>query len=103
ARGRATGEKFAFDPARAEWLRGRVDVVSLANNHALDQGAAGRDDSVRALDGAGVVATYDGHDGVVARRGRRVTILARAFSPDADLDGGDAAALVAAVARASRP
>jgi poly-gamma-glutamate capsule biosynthesis protein CapA/YwtB (metallophosphatase superfamily) len=103
ARGVAHDETFAFAPARAAWLHDRVDVVSLANNHALDQGAAGRDDSVRALDGAGVAAAFDGHDATVARRGRRVTILARFFAPADDLDGSDAAALVAAVARAPRP
>src|SRR5207253_34515 len=86
------GERVAFvlvasAPERAAWLRGRVDVVSLATNHALDRGAAGRDDTVRALDGAGVAAAFDGHDATLARRGRRVTILARAFAPDADLDG----------------
>ena len=96
-------EKFAFDPARATWLRGRVDVVSLANNHALDAGTAGRDDTVRALGGAGVAAAFAGHDAVVTRRGTRVTVLARAFAPDADLDGPEAAALVAAVTRAPRP
>lgn len=99
----AGGERFAFAPARAAWLHGRVDVVSLANNHALDEGEAGRDDTVRALRGAGVAAAFAGHDATVERRGRRVTVLARAFAPDADLDGADAAALVAAVARAPRP
>ena len=103
ARAATGGERFAFDPARAAWLRGRVDVVSLANNHALDQGASGRDDTVRALDGAGVAAAFAGHDAVMTRRGRRVTVLARSFAPDADLDGPEASALVAAVARAARP
>lgn len=108
ARGAADGDRlgrdrFAFDPARAGWLRGRVDVVSLANNHALDHGPAGRDDTVRALAGADVAAAFDGQDARVARRGRDVTVVARAFTPDADLDGPDAAALVAAVARAARP
>jgi poly-gamma-glutamate synthesis protein (capsule biosynthesis protein) len=92
-------EHFGFDPARTDWLRGRVDVVSLANNHALDQGAAGRDDTSRALAAAGVGAAWAGHDAVAGG----VTIVARAFLPDADLDGADAAALVAAVARARRP
>ena len=101
---RAAGkDKFAFAPARAAWLRERVDVVSLANNHALDQGAAGRDDTVRALAAVGVAAAFDGHDAVVTRRGRKVTVLSRFFAPDADLDGADAGALVAAVARAARP
>ena len=99
ARGPATKDRFAFDPARAAWLRGRVDVVSLANNHALDQGAAGRDDTVRALDG--VAAAYEGHDATIARRGRHVTVIARALLPDADLDAQTE--LVAAVARAARP
>ena len=103
ARGPAGDQTFAFDPARAAWLRGRVDAVSLANNHALDQGAAGRDDTVRALDGAGVAAAFAGHDATIVRRGRRVTLLARAFAPNDDLDGADAAALVAAVAHAARP
>lgn len=98
-RGPATEDRFAFDPARAAWLRGRVDVVSLANNHALDQGDEGRADTVHALDGAGVAAAFDGHDAVRAR----LTVIARAFAPDDDLDGAVADALVRAVARAARP
>jgi hypothetical protein len=92
-------EHFAFAPARAGWLAGRVDVVALANNHALDQGLAGRDDTVRALAAAGVAAAWEGHDARV----RGVTVIARAFAPDADLDGPAAAALVTAVAQAPRP
>jgi poly-gamma-glutamate synthesis protein (capsule biosynthesis protein) len=99
----AKGERFAFDPARAGWLGGHIDVVSLANNHALDAGAAGRDDTVRALAAAGVAAAFDGHDAAIVRRGRRVIVIAHAFAPDADLDGDDAAALVTRVARAARP
>ncbi|HEX9101665.1 MAG TPA: CapA family protein, partial [Polyangia bacterium] len=37
----AAKERFRFDPARAAWLRGRVDVAALANNHVLDWGRAG--------------------------------------------------------------
>ncbi|MDB4970782.1 MAG: Capsule biosynthesis protein capA [Myxococcales bacterium] len=103
ARGPAEGERFAFEPARAQWLRGQIDVVSLANNHALDQGIAGRDDSVRLLEAIGVQAAFEGHDATIARRGRRLTLIARAFAPDAELEGDDAAALVAAVLRAPRP
>ena len=103
ARGSVGDERFRFDPARAGWLRERIDVVSLANNHALDQGAEGRDDTVRALATVDVAAAYDAHDAIVTRRRRQVTVMARAFAPDADLDGAEAAALVAAVARAARP
>jgi len=99
----APKDRFAFDPGRADWLRGRVEVVSLANNHALDQGAAGRDDTVRALAGAGVLAAFGGHDAVVTRRGRAITVIARAFAPDAALDGPEARALVDAVGRARHP
>jgi poly-gamma-glutamate capsule biosynthesis protein CapA/YwtB (metallophosphatase superfamily) len=101
--GAARDDRFAFDPARAAWLRGRLDVVSLANNHALDQGVDGRADTVRALDGAGVTAAFEGHDATVRPRGRPITVIARAFAPDADLDGPEAAALAEAVARAARP
>jgi poly-gamma-glutamate synthesis protein (capsule biosynthesis protein) len=95
---------FAFDPARATWLRDRVDVVSLANNHALDAGRDGREDTVRALDGVGVAATFEGRDASVTRRGRRVTVLARSFAPSADLDDSpEVMALIAAVADAPRP
>jgi poly-gamma-glutamate capsule biosynthesis protein CapA/YwtB (metallophosphatase superfamily) len=99
----ARDDRFAFEPGRAAWLRGRLDVVSLANNHALDQGVAGRDDTVLALDGAGVAAAFEGHDATVRSRGRRITVIARAFAPEADLDGAEAAVLTAAVARASPP
>src|SRR5581483_6155701 len=56
-------------------LDGRVDVASLANNHALDQGAAGRDDTARALAAAGVQPAWRDHDAELRRRGRRVIVL----------------------------
>jgi Bacterial capsule synthesis protein PGA_cap len=75
--------RFAAPPERAAWLRGRVSVVSLANNHAADQGDAGRDDTARALAANGVAAAWEAHDAELSARGRRVTVLARAFPPDA--------------------
>ncbi len=101
--GSGADDCFVFAPERAEWLRERVDVVALANNHALDQGAAGRDDTVRALARAGVAAAYESRDAVIVRRGRRVTIITRQFAPEAPLDDAAADALVAAVAHAARP
>ncbi len=85
-RGLESDARFRVAPARAAWLKGRVDVVSLANNHALDQGEAGRDDTVRALAGVGVSAAWKGHDGEVVRDGRRVIVVARALAPAAELD-----------------
>jgi poly-gamma-glutamate synthesis protein (capsule biosynthesis protein) len=87
------GQKFAAPPETAPWLRG-LDAVSLANNHALDQGERGRDDTVRFLGVEGIV-------GVVGEaRVKGVTLLARYFPPDDDLDGSE---LVEAVRRAPKP
>jgi poly-gamma-glutamate synthesis protein (capsule biosynthesis protein) len=82
--------RFAAPPERAEALRGRVDAVSLANNHALDQGEPARDDTVRALASVGVGAAWDGRAAVIERNGRRVILLAKAFAPSADLDAESA-------------
>ena len=100
ARRRALSRSRRRGPA---WLQGRVDVVSLANNHALDQGAAGRDDTVRALAGAGVAAALDGHDAVLVDAAGGDGARRAPSRPRRDLDGAAAAALVAAVARAARP
>ena len=79
--------RLAAPPQRASTLRGRLDVVSLANNHALDQGAAGLDDTRAHLERAGVAWADASRDAVLTRAGRRVIVIARAFAPDADLDG----------------
>jgi poly-gamma-glutamate capsule biosynthesis protein CapA/YwtB (metallophosphatase superfamily) len=92
--------RFAAPPAAAAPLRGLFDVVSLANNHALDQGEAGRADTAEALRPLGVAAAFEGQDAVVERAGRRVQVIAR------DLGDGvapaDEQALAAAVAAARR-
>ncbi len=73
---------FAFDPAIADTLRTlNVDVVSTANNHALDQGRAGAAETASVLDRSGV-----GHVGdqvrddtapwVTTVRGKRVAMFA---------------------------
>lgn len=74
--------RFQAPPARAAWLKGRVDVVSLANNHALDQGEAGREDTARALADVGVRAAWRGHD---VRLGR-VTVVARDAPEPAEVE-----------------
>jgi len=43
------------------------DVVSLANNHAMDYGTVGLEDTVAALDGVGVRHAGSGHDSTEAR------------------------------------
>ncbi len=59
------------------------DVVSLANNHAMDFGNAGRESTMRALDSAGIL--HSGPVGDVARltiRGRRIALIAFGFDND---------------------
>jgi poly-gamma-glutamate synthesis protein (capsule biosynthesis protein) len=88
--------RFAAPPSLARALAGRLDVVSLANNHALDQGEAGRADTERALADAHIAAAAPQH----AARVRGLRVIARDFAPAADLDAADD--LVAAVRRARR-
>jgi poly-gamma-glutamate capsule biosynthesis protein CapA/YwtB (metallophosphatase superfamily) len=88
-------QKFAARPERAAALRGRLDVLSLANNHALDQGVSGREDTRRALRELGITGV------VTQARVKGVTFLARDFAPSADLDAETE--LVEAVRRAPRP
>ena len=75
---------FVFrSPKRyAAYLRDAgFDVVSLANNHAQDFGDPGRDSTMLALDGVGIL--HSGREGDVAEwtvRGRRVAMIA--FAPN---------------------
>jgi poly-gamma-glutamate synthesis protein (capsule biosynthesis protein) len=87
-------QKFGAPVEVAAWLRGRLEAVSLANNHALDQGAEGRAETQRLLSSLGIAAVSD------ETRTGGVTILARYFPPDDALDGAD---LIAAVKRAQHP
>jgi poly-gamma-glutamate synthesis protein (capsule biosynthesis protein) len=84
--GAAKIDRFVASPARVAALCGRLDAVSLANNHALDAGAEGRDETAHVLAGAGIGAAWAGHPVELARAGRRVQLVARAFAPSADLD-----------------
>jgi poly-gamma-glutamate synthesis protein (capsule biosynthesis protein) len=90
--------RFAADPALARGLAGRVDVAVLENNHALDAGAKGRADTVRALEGAGVAAALEASPAVVERGGLRVTVLARDLPREPSAQ--DIRTLTAAVKRA---
>jgi poly-gamma-glutamate capsule biosynthesis protein CapA/YwtB (metallophosphatase superfamily) len=74
--------RFAAPPERAEWLRGRFDVVSLANNHARDQGDHGFADTVKALAARDVAAAWKGHDAVLKLRGRTISVIARHITDD---------------------
>ncbi|HUK77662.1 MAG TPA: CapA family protein [Thermoleophilia bacterium] len=60
--------RFQGDPRLAAALaRAGVDVVNVANNHAVDQGRAGLLDSIRRLKAAGVQVVGGGRDAAAAR------------------------------------
>jgi poly-gamma-glutamate synthesis protein (capsule biosynthesis protein) len=69
--------RFNAPPAVARWLQGKVDVVSLANNHALDQGAPGLVETVGHLRAQGIQAATASTDAELIRQGRRVRLIAR--------------------------
>lgn len=72
--------RFNAPPTVARWLKGRVDVVSLANNHALDQGEAGLAETVEHLKAQGVAAATASTDAEWSPRGRRMRLIARNLS-----------------------
>lgn len=78
ADGTPTGPlRFNAPPAAARWLKGRVDAVSLANNHAMDQGAQGLAETVSLLREQGIQAATADADAELERKGRRVRLIAR--------------------------
>jgi hypothetical protein len=72
--------RFNAPPAVARWLQGKVDVVSLANNHALDQGTQGLAETVAHLRAQGIQAATASTDAELVRRGQRVRLIARELS-----------------------
>ena len=75
-----------------------IDVVSLANNHALDYGPEGLRDTIATLDAAGIAHCGAGEDDAVARRpaflearGLRVAFLSYAATPGAVAAASDVA------------
>jgi hypothetical protein len=81
------GECFAFQapPSTAGQLRGLgFDLVNQANNHALDYGLPGRQQTIAALDRAGLANTgFPGEITVLRVAGMRVAFLGFAPYPSA--------------------
>ena len=96
---------YAFrTPTRytAGLLHGGVDVVSLANNHAMDLGVAGQDATMAALDAAGIA--HAGRYGDIASievNGLKVAFLA-AHSGSCCLNVNEIDEVVGAIALADR-
>ena len=61
------------DPKYARILTsGSVEAVSMANNHRLDFGAKGTNDTVAALEEEGIVYAYDKNIGIYETKGIRI-------------------------------
>ena len=54
---------------------GGIEVVSLANNHALDYGPEGRNDTYDALETAGCTCMAEGKSLIIEEKGLRIGIL----------------------------
>ena len=75
----ATKNEFCFraDPSHVLALSlSGIEAVSLENNHIMDFGQQGFDDTVSALESQGIVWAGDGHMGLYTVRGVRIGMLA---------------------------
>ena len=67
--------RFQADPAAATALReAGFSVLTLANNHMLDYGAAGLQDTINFLDRCGILHTGAGKDLRAARQAAAITV-----------------------------
>ena len=64
------------DPAYVEALTaGSVEAVRMANNHLMDYYEAGRDDTVAAVEGAGIVYAFNDRVGIYETKGIRIGLI----------------------------
>ncbi len=94
----STAAQLGAPGSHADWLCGRFEVVSLANNHMLDHGENGLQFTRARLLSVGVMGVERAHE---IRPG--VWLLARDFRPAINLDSdGSVAELVAEVQRRAK-
>ena len=74
-------------------LQGGVECVTLANNHALDYGAAGKRDTIAALENAGIAYVDSTYVTVLDKDGVRIGITGSNMRLDRDLFLAQAKAL----------
>lgn len=58
---------------------GSVEAVTVANNHTLDYGTAGRDDTIANLEAAGITVSGNGRLGVFEKNGVKVGMTGYCF------------------------
>ena len=73
-RWRDTPSHRAPSPSAGALARAGFDVAGLANNHAMDEGRHGLEDTLRFLEGAGILPLGAGVDEASARRGLVVSL-----------------------------
>ncbi|MDD3214662.1 MAG: CapA family protein, partial [Eubacteriales bacterium] len=85
---------FIGKPEYADILtQGGVECVTLANNHAMDYGEAGKRDTVSVLDSAGLMYCDDTYVTVLEKDGIRIGFTASGLAFDADAYLAQAAVL----------
>jgi hypothetical protein len=93
------GKRYAVLWARPEHARTlakyKVTAVNLANNHAMDQGVAGVEETVRTLDAQGIAHVGAGTSldeawkpMIVEVRGLKIAFVGASYTSRADLDPG---------------
>jgi poly-gamma-glutamate capsule biosynthesis protein CapA/YwtB (metallophosphatase superfamily) len=73
------GNEFVFSapPEYVEILtQGSIEAVSFENNHALDHGQAGIDETTANFDEHGIIWSAEGHPGVFEAQGVKICLLA---------------------------
>lgn len=58
---------------------GSVEAVTLANNHALDYGAAGKEDTMNALNGQGITYFFEKQTAIYDVRGVKIGLIGNCF------------------------
>ena len=75
-------KKFNFK-APAEYTQiltsGSVEAVNVANNHTLDYGTKGREDTIANLEAAGIIVSGNGQLGIFEKNGVRVGMTGYCF------------------------
>ena len=86
--GSPSGKQFVFKGPTAYTAiltQGNVEFANVANNHAMDYGQSGYDDTIAALEGAGILYSEDGHTTVFTTdSGLTIGVYAELYPENAD-------------------
>ena len=95
--GTPSGKQFVFKGPTAYTAiltQGSVEFANVANNHAMDYGQSGYDDTIAALESAGIVYSEDGASTVFTTdSGLKIGVYAQLYPENADSIPGAIASL----------